>query len=1072
MARVEPHSATLPDAEARRAIREDLGVSLLVEAAAGTGKTTSLIERMTALIRTGATTVDRLSAVTFTIKAAAELSERFQTSLEAAVRSESASGEEKARLEAALCRLDSAFVGTIHAFCARLLRERPVEAGVDPGFSEMDEPENAAARLEAWERYTERLFTDESPILPRLVALNVRLEDLRQTYETLSDNEDVVPEIGTEGPPPDFTGERVAVKAFLDRAAAELPAEMPRGGWTEYQEAVRRAARLIALRDAGDASAFTGVLDALSRVKKTTDAGRLRFEYETLCRDVVAPALAAWRRYLHPILMRAVAPASREFADWRRRNGRLNFQDLLLLARELLRTHPRVRKAFQERFLPILVDEFQDTDPIQAEILFYLTGEDAEEKDWRKLVPKPGSLFVVGDPKQSIYRFRRADIETYGAVRDRLEKSGRVLNLTANFRSTGGLCAWVNGVFAQRFPDTATPQQAAWVPLAAQRGEGDPAVFRLLTRTPGPSRAAVVEQDAARIANAIDAAMRRGRRPEEFLILFRTRKYMSEYARALETRGIPYELSGGGAFKDSEELTTLLPLLRAISDADDPVAFTAVLRGPLFGVDDEALYRHFQAGGRFSFRAAPPEGGDPRIALAGEILREGEALAAELPPGAAIARIGARLGWTAYAAARELGDSRAGNLLKAIAAARTFSADGLDFGQVVMELDRLTNAGYIEEMSARPGRRGAVRLMTVHGAKGLEASVVFLADPRPERDKPVRFSIDRKGAQARGHWRVIRENEGFSVIEIAEPPEWEAMQAREDDFGAAEMTRLLYVAATRARDMLVVSIWKQGKSDNPQGPWSALAPSLTQEYPDPGPRAAEEPAPALPSLAGELTAFRAEASRRRVAAAQPTHAVATVTQVAHAAGEKPAWESTGRGMSWGRVLHGVLEGAMREPGLDLRLHAANLLAVEDRPAGEVDEVLRIAEAARRSPLWTRALAAKQRLVEVPFALPVDRAEAGLSPAAGTTVLQGVIDLVFEEEDGWVLIDYKSDTVTAENRRALETFYAPQIALYRRYWEKLTGRPARAGLLFLHTGELAMLPQADSTPPSQVASRVP
>src|SRR5262245_29706046 len=314
MAKGDRPAPPLPDAAAREAIREDLGTSLLVEAAAGTGKTTSLVDRMTALIRTGATTVDRVSAVTFTIKAAAELSERFQTGLEAAARSARGTGKE--RCDAALARLDSAFVGTIHAFCARLLRERPVEAGVDPGFAEMDEPENAAARLEAWDRYTERLFTEENPILPRLAALNVRLEDLRQTYETLSDNEDVVPEIGRAGVAPDFTVERAAVTAFLARAAAEMPAEMPAGGWTEYQEAIRRAARLLSLRDAGDAASFAQVLEALTRVKKPTEAGRLRFEYEGLCRDAIEPGLARWRRYLHPILMGAVAPASADYSRW------------------------------------------------------------------------------------------------------------------------------------------------------------------------------------------------------------------------------------------------------------------------------------------------------------------------------------------------------------------------------------------------------------------------------------------------------------------------------------------------------------------------------------------------------------------------------------------------------------------------------------------------------------------------------------------------------------------------------------------------------------------------------------
>ena len=424
MARFEPRPAPLPDEEARRAIREDLGVSLLVEAAAGTGKTTSLIERMTALIRTGATTVDRLSAVTFTIKAAAELSERFQTSLEAAARS--ASGEEKERLEAALARLDSAFVGTIHAFCARLLRERPVEAGVDPGFSEMDEPENAAARLEAWERYTERLFTDESPILPRLAALNVRLDDLRQTYETLSDNEDVAPMIGLEERPPDFTRERAAVQTFLERAAAELPAEMPAGGWTEYQEAVRRAARLLALRDAGDASAFAAVLDAICRVKKATDAGRRGSSTKRFA--------ATWSSPRSPaggvICTRFSCGPSRPLRRSSRTGAAATAGSISRIscsspaiccaATRVSGGVPGTVPAHSRRRVPGHRPD-SGRDPLLPD------GRGPGGEGLAEAHAEPGSLFVVGDPKQSIYRFRRADIETYGAVRDRLEKSGRVL---------------------------------------------------------------------------------------------------------------------------------------------------------------------------------------------------------------------------------------------------------------------------------------------------------------------------------------------------------------------------------------------------------------------------------------------------------------------------------------------------------------------------------------------------------------------------------------------------------------------------------------------------------------------
>ncbi len=806
----------LPDQAARDAIATDLGTTILVEAAAGTGKTESLVQRMVALVQTGTASVERISAVTFTIKAAAELSQRFQTRLEEAARV--AGPDERPRLEQALARLDAAFVGTIHAFCARLLRERPVEAGVDPGFAEMDQPEDTVARQEAWDRYTERLFSEDSPILARLSALGVKLEELRQTFETLSENEDVEPAIEPETPPPDFSAAARSVGEYLERAALELPDDPPSDGWTDYQEAVRRALRLSAFVEPGVPASFVRVAEVLERAEDDAkDAGRLRAQFETLVRDVLAPAIRAWREHIHPILIAIVAPAVRDYAAWRRRSGRLNFQDLLLHARDLLRDHPAVRRAFQERFLPILVDEFQDTDPIQAEILLYLTGSDTAGMDWRTLTPRPGSLFVVGDPKQSIYRFRRADIETYGLVRSRIERDGRLLALTTNFRATGRLCDWVNTVFRAEFPAEASREQAAFAALQPYREPGGAPVFRLETRTATGASEPVVEQDSERIARAIEAAVASGRRPADFLILFRTRWHMATYARELEARGLPYELAGGGAFEDSEELRALLSFLAAIADPDDPVPFVAALRGPLFGIDDEALYRHFATGGRFSFRADLPAAADPRIARARSLMAEGETMAASLPPGAAIARICGALGWVAAGAARELGDSRAGNLLKALAAARTLSSDGLDFPAVVRELTRMTHAGYIEEMSAEPGRRDAVRLLTVHGAKGLEADVVFLADPRADRPKPPRSWIDRAGSTARGHWLVVRETEGFSVIQIARPTGWDEMADSEKRFEEAEKKRLLYVAATRAREMLIVSTWRQGKG-KPKGP--------------------------------------------------------------------------------------------------------------------------------------------------------------------------------------------------------------------------------------------------------------
>ena len=1061
-------TAATADAPTRRAIETELSTTMLVEAAAGTGKTSSLVARMVALVATGAARVENLSAVTFTIRAAAQLSQRFQNELEKRRESEADAGRRR-NLDDALRALESSFVGTIHAFCARLLRERPVEAGVDPAFREMDEPEDNVARDEAWERHIQSLFVANDPAIPRLAALGVRLGDLREAYDEICENSDVRPAIGPETPEPDFAEARRRVGAFLELAAGAMPAEAGPDGWTGFESAVRRAVRLSALLDTSRGPDFVQVLQALRGSKAREKAPRaLKAALESLQEEVVKPALRQWAEHLHPIVIPLLVAARDAYRDWRRENGRLNFQDLLLEARDLLRARPDVRRALRGRFTPILVDEFQDTDPIQAEILFYLTGEDSDESDWRKLKPAPGSLFVVGDPKQSIYRFRRADIETYQTVRRLIEESGgKVLTLSTNFRSSATLCDWVNRVFGRPdfFPPTPTRQQAAYVALEANRsgGAGSPAVYRLEVPGSGNRVDPVVQNDSEQVSRFIAAAIAsRQRSPGDFMILFRRRRYMGAYARALEERGVPYEIGGGGAFGESDELAALMPVLESLADPDDPVPFVAALRGPVFGVDDDALYRFARAGGRFRFTAVPPSDADPRIVRAARLLREALAEIEALPPAAAIARLCGRLGLTALAAAEELGASRAGNLLKALAAARKFSAEGLDFAAVVRELGRMREEDLIEQMSVEPGRPGVVRLLTLHGAKGLEARVVFLAEPAADNFPPRDFWIDRESEPPLGHFRIVQRLGQRGEQDLAVPPGWDAMLEAEKAFEQAENVRLLYVGATRAEDLLVVSI-KRTAAGKAAGPWAPLDRYMpaTLAMPAPTPGGRRDSPPGLAEPAEEAREARA---RRLAACAAPSYAVVSVTDVAHAA-EKPAWERTGRGMSWGRVLHGVLETAMRDPKADLRLIAANLLAEEERPAGDLDDVVRVVEGVRKSPLWRRALASKHRLAEVPFALPVDPVDLGLAGAPGATVLQGAIDLVFEEADGWVLVDYKSDTVTPENRADLEAYYAAQVAHYRRYWEKLTGRRTRAGLFFLHTGELAMLP-TDSTPPSQ------
>jgi ATP-dependent helicase/nuclease subunit A len=371
--------------------------------------------------------------------------------------------------------------------------------------------------------------------------------------------------------------------------------------------------------------------------------------------------------------------------------------------------------------------------------------------------------------------------------------------------------------------------------------------------------------------------------------------------------------------------------------------------------------------------------------------------------------------------------------------------------EVRKHLSELTRLEKVEEMVTRPGRSDVVRLMTLHRAKGLEARVVFLADPTDSNPPLPKAWIDRSTDPPRAHVVVERKTGPFSKEEIARPLDWDEKCAREQEFLEREDERLLYVAATRAREALVVS-FRKNKNGAIGGPWARLDPYVRRELPRP----AAPPPPVIRrggvGLGHDLEDFRSRRAQRLAAGSVPTYSVTSVTALAHAAvdaAERPFASATGRGMSWGSALHRLLEAAMRDPQLDLPAYAANVLAEEDRPPEDLEDAIAAVEGVRRSALWKRALSAKTCLVEVPFAVTLPVTAEPARPSE--TILSGAIDLVFEEPAGWVLVDYKSDTIS-DNLEALVRFYEPQLAYYRRVWRDLSGRPTRAGLFFLHTGQ--------------------
>jgi ATP-dependent helicase/nuclease subunit A len=672
----------LADSAARRAIANDLDVTLVVEAAAGTGKTTELVNRIVRILASGRAEVRGIVAVTFTEKAAGELKLRLREALDLA--RTNAPDPERDLLNLALQSLEEAHVSTIHGFCAELLRERPVEARVDPLFSVLTEsqaqrlfdqafgawiqarlqapPEGVrrALRRSVWQGFG-AVTREETPIdrLRRAAWDLAQWRDFdgawtRAAFDRDGDVDRLVVQLRefaalTDGPSyakdtlyldtavaRHLSAEIAMQRSFReDTDAPDAPDETAYDGWEARLVDLSRDRNFSKVRHGRGPGYKPGVprqrvIDAYDALKPMLDQFRMHADAD----------LAA-------ALQGELSDAIDRYEELKARSGALDFLDLLLKARDLVRGNADVRRGFHARFTHIFVDEFQDTDPLQAEILLLLASADPEESDWQQVRPVPGRLFIVGDPKQSIYRFRRADVGIYREVCERLVKAGAAaVKLTSSFRSVPQIQACVNAAFAPVMTGDPVTLQADYVPLAPYRDDikGQPAVIALPVPEPygvrnlsalkieqslpdavGAFIEWVVNESGWKVSGRSSAADSRSSNVQarDICILFRRFLSFGEdvtqpYVRALEARGVRHVLVGGKSFHNREEVETLRAALSAVEWPDDELAVFAALRGALFAVGDEELLEWKQRFGVFHpFRI--PRIDDPRASSSGHL---------------------------------------------------------------------------------------------------------------------------------------------------------------------------------------------------------------------------------------------------------------------------------------------------------------------------------------------------------------------------------------------------------------------------------------------------------------------
>ena len=531
---------------------------------------------------------------------------------------------------------------------------------------------------------------------------------------------------------------------------------------------------------------------------------------------------------------------------------------------------------------------------------------------------------------------------------------------------------------------------------------------------------------------------------------------LTHYARKLQQYGLPHSVTGGSVLNDVPELELLHVCLTAVARSDDPIALVAALRSPLFGVADTLLYDFRRHGGRLSYRseipAELPEDDAAYFRDAFDRLQTYSSWLQRMPMAAAIERIAADLGLIARACAAEEGDVHAGSLLKAIDLLRSVDAP-LTVSDYTNALARLVDGTELHDGTVvRPLAELPVRVMNLHQCKGLEAPFVFLVDPSGESDHDVSVYIDRSADKSRGFLPIYgpkRSKWGQPPL-LAHPPGWGSLAAKEQRFLDAETNRLLYVAATRAGVKLVVSERQDDKADQNKNPWRSLAAQVQtgNQFADPGP-VSSRPAVKLTFDSDDWTKEVDAIERRWNAVLQPTYAVQAIKESAIKGGAKPHGAEE-RGAEWGEVLHTLLEAAMKRPKADLHGLALSALESAELPVTWVDEVIATAQLVIASDLWRRAQKSAHCLTEIPLATPVAISEA----ASGLpTVLRGVIDLVFRETAGWVIVDYKSERVEVSQIPALVDYYKPQIDAYANVWQKIVGQPVvERGLFFTHTAK--------------------
>jgi ATP-dependent helicase/nuclease subunit A len=818
------------------------GVSVVLASGAGCGKTHVLTERYLSHLLVDGAEVSQIVAITFTDRAARQMRGRIREVLAQRLR-QSGSDDEAAVWARHLRGLESAPISTIHAFCGTLLRQHSVEAGVDARFDVLEEVLAVNLQVEALQLCLQNLLTASADAGEDLRQLVLRygyrsvvegVQHLLHSWDeerwvawlqrSETDVADEWREQARKHLLPRYVeyllGGRPAIARCLSllKRHPPLPGPMvenvrliqeklPRlAEAPDLEQAVKELTEAAKVKSGGskawpDADVYEQIKDAFTDFRE--ELRNQHLEHFTAPTEGLEEAIDVGRQ-----LVRVVREVQRTYADRKRLHGVVDFQDLIVLTRELLRKHADVRAELQERFRFVLMDEAQDTDPVQMELLTLLCGARRTE----------GKLFAVGDANQSIYRFRGADVQLFQELRQNMPHEGR-LGLTVNFRSQPAILDFANALLGHRLAD--------FEPLQGFHPQVNPEPCIEFLWSPRPEKATAAQERLAeadwigrRLLAMIGRealVVNREEAPEQLrpvkagdiVLLFRAMSNVPLYEAALRQYGLDYYLVGGRAFFAQQEIYDLLNLLRALENPQAGVSLAGTLRSPFCCLSDEALFvlgRHkeglWTGLNDVEREAQLPADQRERVRRARGHLRRWRAVKDRLPIARLLGAVFADSGFDASTQLEYMAERKLANLWKLLDLARTFDRSGL-FGlaEFIARLGDLVKSQSREEQAAtQPENADVIRLMSIHQAKGLEFPVVVIPDMMARgggNAHPIAEWDDQFGCVA----RPPSDQAGIAFPDCG----WQWLQAQNQLEEWREDLRILYVACTRARDYLILS---------------------------------------------------------------------------------------------------------------------------------------------------------------------------------------------------------------------------------------------------------------------------